>query len=56
MVEYKRAEGKDYHDIKEGLFVWMEDITIHYEGHVNLMIWVYSGYPDTCKDHKEGQR
>ena len=34
----------------------MGAIVIHNEGHVNLMIWVYSGYPDTCKDHKEGQR
>ena len=38
---------------KEGLGVWIGVIIIHNEGRVNLMIWVYSGYPDTYKDHKE---
>ena len=32
---------------EEGLVVWIGPIIIHNEGHVNLMIWVYSGYPDT---------
>ena len=41
---------------KEGLVVWIGTIVIHNEGHVNLMIWVYSGYTDMCKDYKEGQR
>ena len=42
--------------MKEGLVVWIGAIVIHNEGHVNLVIWVYSGYPYTCKDHKMGQR
>ena len=33
---------------KEGLVVWIEVIVIHYEGHVNIMIQVYSGYSDMC--------
>ena len=37
---------------KEGLVVWIGTVIIHNEGHVNLMFWVYSGYPDTCKDRK----
>ena len=37
---------------KEGLVVWIGAIVIHNEGHVNLMILVCIGYPDTCKDHK----
>ena len=33
---------------EEELVVCIEAIIIQSEGYVNLMIWVYSGYPDTC--------
>ena len=48
-IELKR---KYNHNNKEGLVVWIGAIVIHNEGHVNHMILVYSGYPDTYKDHK----
>ena len=53
MIEIELNKGKTIIATKkEGLVVWIGDIIIHNEGHVNLMIWVYSGYPDTCKDYK----
>ena len=53
--ERNRIEkGRNFHSNKEGLVVWVGAIIIRNEGYVNLIIWVYSGYPDTCKDHKVG--
>ena len=37
---------------KEGIVVWIGVIIIHNETHVNIMIWMYSGYSDTYKDNK----
>ena len=48
MIEKELKKGNNYHNNKEGLVVWIGAIIIHSEGHVNVMIWVYSGYPDTC--------